>query len=159
MKNIKINFAKNTIEISAAFEKKASIYGSDAYRELMNAKHDFPEFTVEVVKPAKAKGSRIRLTYDFMERHISKKSGKDSDQMKTFNILRGKVENEDGIAERASIGEIKLWFLNEYPEIENARKEIDKIIAKAKADREAKKNSKESAKPEELENDKDTDEE
>lgn len=140
MKTISINFAKNTIEISAAFEKKASIYGSDAYRELMNAKHDFPEFTVEVVKPAsKRKDTFKGLSEEYMENYIISHSGEESEQLKTFNILRGKVDGENGITAKASYGEIKLWFLNEYPEIENARAEIDAIIAKAKAERAAKK--------------------
>lgn len=55
MKNISFNFQKNTIEISATFAKTASIYGSDAYIELMNARRDFPTFTIKVVKNAAKK--------------------------------------------------------------------------------------------------------
>ena len=42
MTNITINYKKNTIEITKAFEKKASAYGSAEYRELIDAKKEFP---------------------------------------------------------------------------------------------------------------------
>lgn len=42
MKNININFQKQTIEMTKTFANSASNYGSEAYNELMNAKRDFP---------------------------------------------------------------------------------------------------------------------
>lgn len=41
MKNININFQKQTIEMTKTFANSASNYGSEAYNELMNAKRDF----------------------------------------------------------------------------------------------------------------------
>ena len=57
-------------------------------------------------------------------------SGAESEQMATFNLLCGNTDDE--LAAKASFGEIKMWFLTQYPEIEKARQNIDEIIAKAK---------------------------
>ena len=50
--------------------------------------------------------------------------------MNTFNLLCGNTDDE--LAAKAFFGEIKMWFLTQYPEIEKARQNIDEIIAKAK---------------------------
>ena len=131
MKNININFQKQTIEMTKTFANSASNYGSEAYNELMNAKRDFPSYTVTIVKTAsKKKDSFKGLNLQYMKKYITEKSGADSEQMKDFNLLCGNTDDE--LAAKASFGEIKMWFLTQYPEIEKARQNIDEIIAKAK---------------------------
>lgn len=144
MKNITINFKNNTIEISSTFAKNASNYGSEAYNALMNAKRDFPTYTVVTVKPTKKNSISFKgLDLKYMEKYITNKSGADSEQMKTFKTLCGNTDDE--LAARVSFGEIKVWFLNEHPEIEDARKNVEEIIAKAKKAREDKKNANKAA--------------
>ena len=131
MKNININFQKQTIEMTKTFANSASNYGSEAYNELMNAKRDFPSYTVSIVKAAsKKKDSFKGLNLKYMEKYITDHSGAASEQMNTFNLLCGNTDDE--LAAKASFGEIKMWFLTQYPEIEKARQNIDEIIAKAK---------------------------
>jgi len=131
MKNININFQKQTIEMTKTFANDASNYGSEAYNELMNAKRDFPSYTVSIVKAAsKKKDSFKGLNLKYMEKYITDHSGAASEQMATFNLLCGNTNDE--LAAKASFGEIKMWFLTQYPEIEKARQNIDEIIAKAK---------------------------
>lgn len=130
MKNININFQKQTIEMTKTFANSASNYGSEAYNELMNAKRDFPSYTVTIVKTASKKDSFKGLNLKYMEKYITEKYGVESEQMATFNLLCGNTDDE--LAAKASFGEIKMWFLTQYPEIEKARQNIDEIIAKAK---------------------------
>lgn len=131
MKNININFQKQTIEMTKTFANEASNYGSEAYNELMNAKRDFPSYTVSIAKAAsKKKDSFKGLNLKYMEKYITDHSGAASEQMNTFNLLCGNTDDE--LAAKASFGEIKMWFLTQYPEIEKARQNIDEIIAKAK---------------------------
>lgn len=131
MKNININFQKQTIEMTKTFANSASNYGSEAYNELMNAKRDFLSYTVSIVKAAsKKKDSFKGLNLKYMEKYITDHSGAASEQMNTFNLLCGNTDDE--LAAKASFGEIKMWFLTQYPEIEKARQNIDEIIAKAK---------------------------
>ena len=118
MKNININFQKQTIEMTKTFANSASNYGSEAYNELMNAKRDFPSYTVTIVKTAsKKKDSFKGLNLQYMKKYITEKSGAESEQMATFNLLCGNTDDE--LAARASFGEIKMWFLDTYPEIKN----------------------------------------
>lgn len=60
MKNI--NFQKQTIEMTKTFANSASNYGSEAYNELMNAKRDFPSYTVSIVKAASKKRIPSRVS-------------------------------------------------------------------------------------------------
>jgi len=131
MRNININFQKQIIEMTKTFANDASNYGSEAYNELMNAKRDFPSYTVTIVKTAsKKKDSFKGLNLQYMKKYITEKAGTDSEQMKDFNLLCGNTDDE--LAAKASFGEIKMWFLTQYPEIEKARQNVDEIIAKAK---------------------------
>ena len=44
MSNITINYKNSTIEITKSFEKQASVYGSQAYNELREARAEFPTY-------------------------------------------------------------------------------------------------------------------
>ena len=67
MKSININYRKNTIEITAAFAKKASRYGSKEYEDMVNIRSNFPTFTISVVNTtSKRKGTFKGLSYECM---------------------------------------------------------------------------------------------
>ena len=104
MKNIRLDYAKETIEITKAFEKKASIYGSPEYRELIDAKKEFPNFRI-VVKTTKSNNSFKGMDYDFMREYISKHE----DAEKLTEELNKLIDM------KLSYGEIKQWFIEIYP--------------------------------------------
>ena len=106
MRNININFQKQTIEMTKTFANSASNYGSEAYNELMNAKRDFPTYTVTIVKTASKKDSFKGLTLKYMEKYIAEKSGVESEQMATFNLLCGNT-----IAAKIIAMRLDLWKL------------------------------------------------
>lgn len=138
MKNIKINFASNTIEINAKFANAASEYGSAEYRELMAAKNDFPTFEVKVNKPSTKKNNSFKgLTIAYMEEYIKGHDDDKKTKMNEFNTLRGKNGSE--ISATATYGEIKMWFLNTYPEFEKTRSDIEDIMKRVREERESKK--------------------
>ena len=71
MTNIKINFSERAIEMTKKFERKAQRYGSDAYKELQEARRDYPSFRVVVKSSSrKNKDSFKGLTYEYMEKYI-----------------------------------------------------------------------------------------
>ena len=80
------------------------------------------------------------LTYEYMEKYILAHDDKEGSNMAIFNELRGTiVEGDDELqAESLTYGEIKMWFLDTYPEVEDMNKTVDDILAKAKKNREAK---------------------
>lgn len=65
---IKIDEMRKTLVITAGFKKKASVFNSEEYTLLRQAKNENPGFKVEVRK-AKRKNSP-KLTLDFMRRYI-----------------------------------------------------------------------------------------
>jgi len=59
--------------------------------------------------------------------------------MATFYELCGLDENGKKVemAAAATYGEVKMWFLTQFPEIEESGKNIDKILADTRKTREA----------------------
>lgn len=130
MKSININYRKNTIEITAAFAKKASRYVSKEYEDMVNIRSNFPTFTISVVNTtSKRKGTFKGLSYECMKKYIINESGADSEQMKNFDTLCGNSNEQS--ADKASYGQIKKWFLSEYPDFKNADEKIKRIIEAA----------------------------
>lgn len=117
MTNITINMNKRTIEITKAFEKKASKYGTTEYDDLMNVKRDNPNFRI-VVKANKTKKDTLKgLTYEFMEQYIERHDDENNSNMVEFR--KRTVKNDDNV-KTDSYGEVKKWFLATYPEINRA---------------------------------------
>lgn len=143
MNTMKINEKKFTIEVTKSFAQKASRVGSPEYYELLEVRHNFPKFKV-VVNQTKSKDSFKGLTYEYMKKYIQTHDDEKGSNMAVFMELRGKSEEADEAqADSMSYGEIKLWFLDTYPEIKNfhesradriqAIKEKQKKAAEAKA--------------------------
>lgn len=118
MKNITIDYAKKTIEITKSFEKKAREYGSDAYKALRDVRNEFEGYEL-VVKAPKSSNAFKGMDYAFMEEYISKQENAD-ELMEGFNKLR---ENE------LSYGEIKQWFIKKFPVFKDCKTRADWILA------------------------------
>lgn len=132
MTNIRINETKRTIEVTKAFAKEASKYGTDQYKDLQAVRRDYPNFKVVTNKTAnKSKGFK-GLTLEYMENYI-KGHDTDNEIMLEFNILCGKDQegNKVEFAESASYGEIKKWFLNTYPQIKEYHNKLENILKKS----------------------------
>ena len=111
---MKINHFNKTIELTKAEANKASKYGTEAYEGLIKAQRDFPEYRLEIAKAkAKTNDGLKGLTFDYMESYI-KKNGNE-EQASAFADLRnaGDVMGASAV----SYGEIKKWFLEQFPEI------------------------------------------
>lgn len=140
MNNITINTRKHALEITKAFQKQASIYGSEAYKELKSAKEDFPTYRVSV-KSAPKRTIEETITMKDILFYVENHSGKDSAEMKTLLELRGtsvqSATNIFEVADSASFAQIKKWFFTMYPEIgnktENRKNRINEILAEAEA--------------------------
>ena len=136
--SIFVNDRKRALEISKQFNKAASIYGSPEYEALKGAKADNPTYRV-VIKPSPKRTFEERITLDDIVLYVSKKSGKDSKQMRELNELCGVSIKEAGnkfdAVESANFMEIKKWFFLTYPELstkkEKRQNRIDEILAEA----------------------------
>ena len=135
---IRIDNSKRTITITKAFNKLASIYGSDEYKMLRAAKLDNPTYRVIVKSPSKKK-IEDRITMNDIINYVVEKSGEESAEMDTLKELRGVSIKQAGsllkVEETASFAKIKEWFFLTYPELgkksENRQNRINEILAEA----------------------------
>ncbi len=119
MTNLKINDRKRTIEMTKAFAKKASYYGTEEYVALKNAKADHPTYRPITVAPKRTKPTFKGLSYDYMEKYIKGHDDENKSIMAEYKSYRAKTdEAEELLAETMSYGAIKKWFLETYPEFE-----------------------------------------
>ena len=70
-----INEKKHTIELSKKEAKAAAKFGTAEYKNLQEARRDYPTFSVKTVsqKPATKKNTYKGLTYEYMEMYIETK--------------------------------------------------------------------------------------
>jgi len=100
MKTININFENKTIEMTKTFANKARQYGSDEYKQMLEACNAFPTYKLVTKAAPKKSGTTIKgLTYEAMEKYIA---AHNSDLLSKFHTLIGKVESDDGIIVTAS---------------------------------------------------------
>ena len=125
---MKINMKKKTIELTKEEMKKASIYGSPDYVDLQGARRDNPGYTVVVVKRSGRKADFASLTMAQIRTYVEEKG--DTQQQEAFEIISKKTVDEEGnYHEAQSFFEIKKWFLNEFPELKQQRKDYrEKVL-------------------------------
>ena len=126
------------IEMTKTEAKAAGKPNTAEYNTLLELMKNFPGYQIEIVKSAKKVDRFKGLDYDYMEDYI--KSHK-SELLETFYELRGldKDGKKVGMAATATYGEIKMWFLNEFPDIEKMAEKVDKIIEETRKARAAQK--------------------
>lgn len=135
MKNLTINRNARTIEVSKKFDILSSRFGSEEYKMLQEARRDYPGYKVVVATPKTSKSSKPSfkgLTYEYMEKYISKHNGENNSIMKEYMTLRGMTdEAEEACAETCSYHEIKNWFLNQYPAIAKFHEKREALLKKS----------------------------
>lgn len=126
------------IEMNKTEAKAAGCFNTEEFHELAALRTAYPEFRI-VIKTVKSKDNMKGLDVPFMEKYISSHDDEDGTIMDEFRLLRGLDQdgNKLEIVEPASYGELKMWFLSKYPELE--RFDVNAILARAKATREEQK--------------------
>lgn len=120
-----INQKKRRIEMTEAEAKAASKYNSDEYNELVSIRRDFPNYSMFTVKSKNKRTDTLKgLTFNYMEAYIEKHGTEE--QADSFKALRGA---DDGLGHFSpSYGTVKKWFLEQFPEILEYNKKIDRIL-------------------------------
>ena len=133
------NLFSRKIEMTKTEAKAAGKPNTTECNTLLELMKNFPGFQIEIVKSAAKKVDRFKgLDTNYMENYI--KSHK-PELLETFYELRGLDANEKKVelAAAATYGEIKMWFLTQFPEIEKLGENVNKIIEEARKAREAQK--------------------
>ena len=130
--SIVINDKNRTIEISKKFAAVAKHYNTTEYDALQAVRKDYPNYRVQIKTVTKKADHFKGLSFDFMEQYI--KNHKE-ELLSDFFILSGKNEKgeEQEFAAAATYGEIKKWFLKQFPELNIKRKTIDEILGNTAA--------------------------
>ena len=137
MNAITINAKSRTIELSNAFSKAASLFGSEEYRQLQEARRDYPSYRVITRKQKNArKAFSTNLRISFMDKYIANHDV--SDKLKAeYRTLRGLDENgsRDETVVAADYQTIKDWFLNNFHEFEDYLANRQALLEKIEADK------------------------
>lgn len=140
------NLMTKKIEMTKTEAKAAGKPNTAEYNTLLELMNNFPGYQIEIVKTAAKKVDRFKgLDYDYMKNYIEKhpleievemEEGEKETKpiMEIFYELRGldKDGKKIGMAAAATYGEIKMWFLTQYPEIEKMGENVNKIIEKTR---------------------------
>lgn len=140
------NLMTKKIEMTKTEAKAAGKPNTAEYNTLLELMKNFPGFQIEIVKSAAKKVDRFKgLDYDYMEAYIMSHSKEieielEENKKETKPILEvfyelhglDKDGKKIGMAAAASYGEIKMWFLTQYPEIEKMGENVNKIIEKTR---------------------------
>lgn len=116
---IRINHRAQTIELTKAFAKDAERFGSKSYKELNEARHEYPNYDIAILRQ-KAKDSHKGLNLDFMKKYIEKndKDGKVKEVFeKCTTTKKNKLVLENGI----SFFDLRDWFFVQYPETKDRK--------------------------------------
>ena len=119
MSNIKINYTKNTIEITKSFEKKAMVFASPEYKELIDAKREFPNYRI-VITTNKGSNTFKGMDYKFMEEYIAKQVDAETRTQEFKRLLESKL---------VGYAEVKQWFVDKYPVFKTCKTKADWILA------------------------------
>ncbi len=116
MKAIVIDYPTSTIILSSAFERKAFTPGTSEYAQLMEVRHEFPDFRLNTRQfKTNTKQDRYKgLTYDYMRWYIAKVEGKDAPAV--LNGLESLIAISKGHSTAKRYPTVKKWFLNRYPD-------------------------------------------
>lgn len=125
------NLEMKKIVMTKTEAKAAGNPATPEYATLLELMKNFPTFPIEIMKATKKVDRFKGLNYEYMENYI--KIHKE-DLLETFYELRGldKDGKKVGLAAAATYGEIKMWFLTQFPEIEGLGENVNKIIDEAR---------------------------
>ena len=111
-----INTTARTIILTKKEMTAASRFGSDAYKDLQQARRDYPDFRVTTItrKVNTQRETFKGLTYEYMEKYI--KAHDDSGSiMVEFKIRCGNpIDPADQLPTPYSYAENKAWFLEQF---------------------------------------------
>ena len=122
-----VNFENSTIELTKSEMTAAKQYGSEMYNAVMAARRDNPGSRIVELKAKKTKAAFASLDMKFIKEYVEK-HGSD-EQKAAFTFITKRTVNEDGeYCEAQSFFQIKSWFLAEFPEIKQSRKDYREKI-------------------------------
>ena len=123
MTNLNVNAVSRKIEMTKAFEKKASRVGTKEYEALVKAMRDFPTFEVVVKETTAKENNHKGLTVKYMDKLVAEMTNNDEKAIKDFKDVKKFYKDTN-----FSFSKVKEYFLTKYPTYKEfiAKAEIEK---------------------------------
>ena len=115
MNAIKLNHENGSIVITKDYAKKSSIPNSKEYKELIEIKKAYRDYSVVVRKTTTRKSKTSKITLSNMRTYILNHD----DEKKIMPMFEKIVEESDNSIEYSGFFGIKKWFLEQYSELKN----------------------------------------
>lgn len=114
--DVKVIYTNKTIVITKKFAQKIGNPLSREFNDFMELRNTLSDFEVVVRATSKrAKKETLKgLNYDFMKQYIARHDDENETVMKEFKKMT--VKSDDNLV-TLSYGEVKSWFLEQYPEV------------------------------------------
>ena len=137
---MKINYEKETIELTKSEMKAAETYGTEMFKALLDAKKNFPGYAIKVKAPASKRDNYKGLTREFMKDYIDEHDDDEHTALHEFNTLCGLTADgkRKAFAAVASYGELRMWFLTTFPELRDMQSTIENIMKRVREERDEK---------------------
>ena len=117
---MKVNMFERTIVRTKKEMTAASRYGSDAYKELQNARRDNPGFeVVTVTRTVKTQRETYKgLTYAYMEKYIKTHDDAEKTIWTEYMMYRGTlIDPADEFPVAYNYSQMKVRFLDKYEDV------------------------------------------
>ena len=122
-----IDFVSRTIVLTKKEMTAARRFGSDAYKELQNARRENPGYEViTVTRTVKTQRETFKgLTYAYMEKYIKTHDDAEKTIWREYKIYRGTpLDPADELPVAYNYNQMKEWFLEKYEEVAKFYKDI-----------------------------------
>ena len=128
----------NVIVLNKTEAKNAGNPTTAEFKELVALRTAFSDFSIEVRAERRKGDSYKGLTKEYMLSYIDKHDGEKAAENKAFfyELLGCDADGKKVACMKThSYGEIKMWFLETHPEIEEANKKADDMLNSIKEKR------------------------
>lgn len=115
MNAITVKHENRTIVITKDYAKKSSNPNNKEFKELMELKKAYRDYTVVVRASIKRNSKTSRITLSNMKAYISKHDSDGSIMLEFENI----VKESDNSIEYSGFFGVKKWFFEQYPDLKN----------------------------------------
>ena len=117
-----INYVKGTIGLTKSEMNEAKKFGSEMYTQVMAARRDNPGYRVVEIKAKKTKSDFSNLNMKTIKAYVEK-HGTDEQKAHFYFISKRSIGEDGEYCEAQPFFQIKQWFLNDFPEIKQGRKD------------------------------------
>lgn len=118
---------KKSIELTKSEMKSAMVFGTQEYKNLQEARRDYPGYKVVELKAKRNKNDFSGVDMGYIRSYVEKNGSPEQKEALAF-LSQKSVDAEGNYHEPQPFFQIKAWFLNEFPELKQQRVDYRKKV-------------------------------